>query len=46
MLTSALSLDMAIHSTSMAYDRAVPIVALPIVALLVVALTAIALFTF
>ena len=34
MLTPALRLDMALYSTSMAYDLALPIVALPIVTLL------------
>ena len=36
MLTSALCLDMAFNSTSMAYDLALPIVGLPNVAIPVV----------
>jgi len=38
MLTPALRLDMALYSTSMAYDLALPIITLPIVALPIVAL--------
>jgi len=43
MLTSALRLDMAFDSTSIAHDLALPIVALPIVALPIVALPIVAL---
>jgi len=39
MLAPALRLDMALYSTSMAYDLALPIVARPIVALPIVALS-------
>jgi len=43
MLTPALRLDMALYSTSKAYDLALPTVALPIVAIPIVALPVVAL---